>query len=168
MDWAEIADDFVRGEGLRTIHILNPSRCGCRNVHRALQRFQPRPVLKKGDKILPLPSLPRSLRELRTRQYHLVLHFEGLRIHGHCFYRDVNFDIAPGDVTGPTELAAVVRFLTMLGEAACREIVLCTSFHLDMPILRYLPDTGQVEWVPPTPRRLMGRSGPASSMPRRS
>ena len=66
----------------------------------------------------------------------------GLSINCHFFTRDeIEFDIAPWEIHGQPELDALAAFITTIGRATTKGVLLCHENAPDCPVGTYSPDS---------------------------
>lgn len=89
-------------------------------------------------------GLPSELSTLAARGASQLLRIkiEGVHLHCHFFGGDsIELDVDPKEVRECGQHFAVLEFMSALGLALNRCVVLCAENHIAHPILRFKPDT---------------------------
>jgi hypothetical protein len=147
MDWHRIAPDFEPDGSLRDIYILRTDLADWQHVLDALGKWTPAPTLILGGQSASLPVRAEKMFSGDERPLLSIL-VGGATLNCHFFTDDeIEFDVNPAEVTGPSQAEALTAFMTVLGEATNKPVVLTMENSREGVIFRYSPDLQRVEWV---------------------
>ena len=149
MDWQKVAPDFEPDGALRDIYVFDTDASEWQRVWDALRTWEPSPRLLIGGQ-------PAAMREkvadvfAEARQEGALLSVEvaGAVVNCHFFGHDeIEFDVDPREVAGPAQLEGLERFMSLLGAATGKPVVLTMENMREAVILRYWVDARRLEWV---------------------
>ncbi len=151
VDWDAVAEDFRPDGSLRDIYVHGTTRHDWQRVFEHLQaRYAPvRFTINSED--APLPSNVADIFPIHQRAApSLSFPVGGVVVVCHFFTEEeIEFDIAPEDVRGPIELAALQTFMSELGRLTSRVVTLTPENGPHMPILEFDPRDETFRYVPP-------------------
>ena len=152
MDWTLLkpaADDGA----LCDILVFDATETDWQRVIDALRNWTPLPIYKRNGQVLPLPDQVSNLLADPEGGHLLAVTANGVTFNCHFFDRDqIEFDIDPREVTDTGKAEVVSAFMALLGETTGKMVFLNEEGGLrEAAIGRWLPQTGQVVWMPPHP-----------------
>ena len=109
----------------------------------------PAPTFTVDGEPSPLPERVEEIfQPSRERSPLLSLVVGGVTLNCHFFAEEeIQFDLDPAEVTGLAQAQALANFMSMLGEATDKIVVLTMENSPAAVILRYSPDARAVEWA---------------------
>jgi hypothetical protein len=151
VEWATVAEDFEPDGSLRDIYVHETSGDDWQRVLEHLKaRYSPlRFMIDSED--APLPSTVGDIFAIHKRAApSLGFSVDGVLVACHFFTEDeIEFDIAPQDVRGPAQLAAIQAFMIELGRLTSRVVSLTPESMPHLPILEFDPRAETFRYVPP-------------------
>ena len=151
IEWALVAGDFEPDGSLRDIYIHDTSRTDWERVLGHLKaRYSPlRFMIDSED--APMPPGVADIFAIRERASpSLGFSVAGVLVVCHFFTEaEIEFDIAPQDVQGPSHLAGLQTLMKELGTLTQRVVSLTPENLPDLPILEFDPHTDGFRYVPP-------------------
>jgi len=150
MDWLRIAPAFKPDGFLRDIYIFDTSLMDWERVWEILLADPHRLSFSVDGEITAPPADAAEV--FRLGQAHSVCASLALgkqRLNCHFFTEEeVEFDLDPRDVRGPSEAERLEQFLAELGRTTAKEVRLTPESGRHLIIARFDPAVGQVEWMP--------------------
>ncbi len=150
MDWSQIAPALKIEGSLCDIYISDTSLKDWESVWSALLADSNN-LSFYVDGALTMPPLDVA-EAFRLGRHHAVCGSYAVgkqRFNCHFFIEEeVEFDLDPRDVDGPSEADRLAQFITMLGCATSKEVRLTPENGPDAVIARFEPATEQVVWIP--------------------
>jgi hypothetical protein len=152
-----VRDEFEPDGSLRDIYVMGATPLVWdRALEFLLQTGTARYSIDDADAPLPA-SASDALRVWPERSPLLIVDREGIEYACHFFTSDqVEFDFWPEDVHGPSEFAALARFVVGLGRVTKRIVLVTYESSAAAEIFRYLPETDATEAGPLAGRRTRG------------
>ena len=150
MEWRQIAPDFTYDGTLRDIYVLATTLSDWQLVLDMPRRFESPPTYSLDGVITALPDRAEDVFASRASVTPLLSFSVGqIVLNCHFFGKDeIEFDLDPSDVSDADRFETLVGFLRRLGELTDKTVLLTPENHQQSPILRYLPDTREVTWIP--------------------
>jgi hypothetical protein len=127
---------FVDGS-LRDIHVLDATLDDWRALIEVARTY-PHQYSFEGEErdMPPVDEIFRS----RKGSHLLLIKAGSVRIHAHFFAPDeIELDISPKEVAGPSEHQAVLGFLEAMADRLGKQVVLSMEGHLVAPLATYDP-----------------------------
>jgi hypothetical protein len=149
MDWQRIAPDFEWDGTWRDIYVFGTDLLDWQRVLDALRTWDPAPTLAIGGQPAPVPDKVENIfAEARQQGALLSVKVSSALVKCHFFDHDeIEFDLDPREVAGPTQLEGFERFMGLLGRATGKPVVMTMENIREAVILRYTPEVQRLEWV---------------------
>jgi hypothetical protein len=149
VDWQLLAPDFRPDGSLRDIYVLGTGLPDWQQVLDMVRRWAPKPTFAIDGEPTPLPERVEEIfRPGREPSAVLSLGVGGVTLNCHFFAEEeIEFDFDPAEVTGSAQAEALANFMSLLGEATAKIVVLTMENSPAAVILRYSPDARAVEWA---------------------
>jgi hypothetical protein len=151
MDWQRIAGDFEPDGSLRDIYVFDTALSDWQRVLDALRTWEPSPNLTTGGRPAALPDdVADIFAQSRQQRTCLAVIVSGVLINCYFFHQhEIEFDLDPREVAGPEQLAGLRLFMSLLGQAARKPVVMTIENMREAVILRHVPHAHELEWVAP-------------------
>jgi hypothetical protein len=151
VEWATVAEEFEPDGSHRDLYVHQTTGDDWQRVLEHLKaRYSPlRFTIDSED--APLPSTVADIFAIHERAApSLDFSVDGVVVACHFFTEDeIEFDIAPRDVRGPAQLAAIHTFMAELGHLTSRVVSLTPESMPHLPILEFDPRGETFRYVPP-------------------
>jgi hypothetical protein len=151
MDWQQIAPDFKPNGSLRDIYVFDTDLLDWQRVLDALRAWEPSPRLAIGGQPAMMPDKVEDVFvEARQQGALMSVEVSGALVNCHFFHhQDIEFDLDPREVTGPAQLEGFERFMSLLGQATGKPVIMTMENMPEAVILRYSPEAQRLDWVAP-------------------
>lgn len=150
MDWEQVAPDFEPDGALRNIYVFGTDLSDWQSVWEALRTWEPLPIIRVGGQLAISPDKVQDIFAETGDRAVMSVDVCGAIVNCHFFVHDeIEFDLDPGEVTGPIQLDGFDRFMTLLGRATGKAVVMTMENSPESVILRYEPGAQRLEWVGP-------------------
>jgi hypothetical protein len=150
MDWQQIAPDFEPDGGLRDIYVFGTDLLDWQRIWDALRTWEPLPNLVIGTQPAIMPDKVQDIFAESEQGAMLSVNVSGALVNCYFYGHDeIQFDADPREVTGPAQLEGLGRFMSLLGRATGKPVVMTMENMREAVILRYEPDAQRLEWVGP-------------------
>jgi len=151
MEWQQVAPGFEPDGALRDIYVFGTDLSDWQRVWEVLRTWDPLPDLTIAGQTANMPEKVQDIfNVVQERGARLSVNVSGAILN--CFFfgdDEIEFDLVPDEVSGPTEFEGLARFMSMLGRATGKSVVMTTENAREAVILRYEPDAQRLEWVGP-------------------
>jgi hypothetical protein len=151
MDWRQAAPHFEPDGALRDIYVFGTDLLDWQRVWDALRTWDPLPDLTIAAQPATMPDKVQDIfNVVQERGARLSVNVSGAVLN--CFFfgdDEIEFDLDPNEVAGPAQLEGLARFMSLLGRATGKPVVMTMENVREAVFLRYEPDAQRVEWVGP-------------------
>ncbi len=152
MEWSKIAPSFHNDGSLRDIYIrettLNDWTCVWNFLRSGSEHLT---FEVDGVAITPPLRVEDVFRQGALHSLNASFSYGKQRINCHFFaIEEIEFDLDPRDIDGAVEAESLATFLTALGRATLKQVLLTAENEPDTIIARYDPTSGNIIWTPMT------------------
>ncbi|WP_155905012.1 hypothetical protein [Methylopila sp. M107] len=148
MDWNRVKAEFAFDGALRDIYVLGTSHAHWKAAWAALRELDPPPVLTSLGCSGPMPeNLDWAAAFGETRPM-LAVTVGRVALNCHFFDEsEIEFDLDPRDVASRDDAEGIAQFMSILGEATGRPVILTCENVKHAVIARYDPAAARVVWL---------------------
>ena len=146
-DWERCRSAFTRDGFLRDLYVQDANGADWARCLAWLRASRwPLEYSYQGE-TAPLPESPISLFEKWGHK--ISVDADGIIFNSYFFSPDeIEFDIEPGELTSEARFGSLLSFLSGCGRAVGRVAIVTPEGMPQAVILRYLPDSDEIEYVP--------------------
>jgi hypothetical protein len=145
--WSDVQDAWEPDGALRDVYVHGTSEAEWQSVVDAIRSEEwPSSYSEDGEQ-LPMPHSVGEIfdRSSRAAVLWAITPGSGIQINCHFFTSDeIEFDLAPTEIVGQTELDVVVGFVRLIGRASGKPASVCYENWPDEPFMVYEPTTDLV------------------------
>jgi len=150
VDWSQVRRDFEHDGALRDIYVLRTDLADWDRVLDHLRQSHQPLAYRRDDKPTPLPAQASEI--LADREVAKLLSFRVGEVQLNCHFfaeEEIDFDLDPTEVRDSTQVDALTRFMSQLGQVTRKVVLLTPESAPEIPILRLDPADGEVTYVSP-------------------
>ena len=145
--WSDVQKEWEPDGGLRDVYVHGTTEADWQGVVDAICSEDWAWSYSEDGERHPMPD---SVGEIFNRRGTVatlwaIMPVSGIQINCHFFgSEEIEFDLAPTDVVGQTELDVVVQFALLIGRASGKPASVCYESWPDAPFMVYDPATDLV------------------------
>jgi hypothetical protein len=143
MTWTDLASEFEWDGSWRDIYVIGATVDDWQRVLDALSALSPGPSFYVNGEPAPMPARMEDVFGQReTSSFFLTLDIGNVGLKCHFFDdEEIEFDLDPREIKGPTELKAVSDFMTLLADRTDKTAILTHENIKSAVILAVAPES---------------------------